>query len=119
MTYSLDFRRKVFEVKEKEKLSYRETVRLFNLSLATLTNWTKQLIPCSTRNKPATKIDMEALKKDVEDFPDAYNHERAERLNVSTSCVFYALKRLGVSCKKKHYSTPNGMRRSVKYLKKK
>ena len=60
----------------------------------------KNLEPCQTRNKPATKIDMEALTRDVELHPDAYQYERVQRLNVSESCVQAALKRLNISYKK-------------------
>ena len=43
---------------------------------------------------------MEALKRDVEGYPDAYQFERAKRLGVSRQGIWYALKRLGVSYKK-------------------
>ena len=43
---------------------------------------------------------MDALARDVEAYPDAYQYERAARLGVSIRCVGYALKRLGVTYKK-------------------
>lgn len=43
---------------------------------------------------------MEALKQDVELYPDAYHYERANRFKVSSKGIFEALKRLGVSYKK-------------------
>ena len=39
-----------------------------------------------TRNKPATKIDMEALAKDLEENTDSFLHERAEKFSVSLGC---------------------------------
>jgi len=45
--------------------------------------WNKVLEPRLTRNKPVTRIDMEALKRDIEERPDAYQYERAEKLKVS------------------------------------
>lgn len=102
MGYSLDFRKHVFATKEKHKLSFEETAERFSVSIRTLFRWQKKLEPCTTRNKPATKIDMDALKQDLELYPDAYQFERAERLNVSKSTVFYALRRLNMSRKKKH-----------------
>ena len=45
---------------------------------------------------------MQKLSEDVEDFPDAYQRERAERLGVSKSAIYYALKRLNITFKKKH-----------------
>ena len=59
----------------------------FDISIRTLFRWQSKLEPCLTRNKPATKIDMEALKKDVEQHPDDYQWERAKRFNVSQSTI--------------------------------
>jgi len=102
MTYSLDFRKKVLAVKERENLSFEEVALRFDIgSKNTVFRWTKQLEPCTTRNKPATKINMDALARDVELYPDAYQSERAERLGVSESCVQAALQRLNISHKKK------------------
>ena len=38
--------------------------------------------------------------EDVKKYPDAYNYERAQRLNVSTSGIYCALRRLEISYKK-------------------
>ena len=43
---------------------------------------------------------MEALKKHVEEFPDAYQYERAAFFGVSPNCILYALRRLNISVKK-------------------
>ena len=62
---------------------------------------------------------MAALKKDVENDPEAYLHERANRLKVSPSGIFYALKRLKITYKKKRYNIPSEMKKSDKISKKK
>lgn len=80
MTYSLDFRKKVFEVKEKLGLTFEETSKRFDVPIRTLFRWQRCLEPCKTRNKPATKIDMEVLAKDVKEHPDHYQWERAKLL---------------------------------------
>ena len=49
---------------------------------------------------------MDALKKDVELNPDSFIYERAERFSVSNSGMRYALKRLGISRKKKGLKHP-------------
>lgn len=101
MTYSLDFRKKVLAVKERDGLSYEAVAVRFDIrSKHTVYRWTKQIEPCKTRTKPATKIDMDALTRDVELYPDAYQYERAARLGVSKSGIQSALKRLGISYKK-------------------
>ena len=80
MTYSIDFRQKVLLIKEQEKLTVMETAVRFGIGVASITRWDKRLEPQRTRTKPATKLDMEALKKDVDNYPDAYQYERAARL---------------------------------------
>jgi len=88
------------KLKEKENLTFEATSRRFGVGIRTLFRWQLRMEPKMKRNKPATKIDMELLKKDVEEHPDAYQYERAERFGVSQSCIFFALQRLGVSYKK-------------------
>lgn len=100
MTYSLDFRMKVLSVKEKENLSFRKTAKRFHIGVASVMRWSKNPKPLETRNKPATKIDMEALEKDVQDNPDSYQYERAERFGVSQNGIWNALQRLNMSYKK-------------------
>lgn len=109
MTYSLDFRKKVLEVKEREQISFEEVSARFSVGKASVFRWSKQLEAQPTRDKPATKIDMEKLKTDVERYPDAYQYERAPRLGVSRKAIGYALKRLGISRKKKRFHIPKPM----------
>jgi len=100
MTYSSDFRRKVLSVREKEGLTIAQVAKRFCVGVASVTRWLKNPNPKQTRNKPATKIDMEALAHDVLEHPDAYQYERARRFGVSVQGINYALRRLGVSYKK-------------------
>ena len=60
----------------------------------TVQRWKKRIQPCLTRNKPASKIDMELLRKDVEKYPDSFQWERAKRFNVTAWGIGIALKRL-------------------------
>ena len=101
MTYSVDFRQKVLKVREAEGLSMAQVAKRFHIGLATVMRWTKKPAPQTTRNKPATKINMEGLKQDIETYPDAYTYERAQRLGVSKTGVWHAMKRLGITYKKK------------------
>ena len=111
MSYSLDFRQRVFKLKTSRSLTYRETSELFGLNIRTLFRWKKNMQPKGTRNKPATKVDMEALKQDVIHNPDRYQYERAQDLGVSKSAIFYALKRLGMSYKKNTISPQSQLKR--------
>ena len=100
MTYSLDFRCRVLSLKEKQNLTFKQTSERFAVDIRTLFRWQKRLEPKTTKNKPATKIDMQALKEDVEKNPDRFQYERANDYGVSQAAIFYALKRLKVSRKK-------------------
>ena len=113
MTYSLDFRQKVFEQKAKHDLTFEQTSERFGIGIATLFRWQKKLIPCVMRNKPSTKIDDCQLLEDVKNYPDDYQWERAERFGVTQRAIGLALKRLGISYKKKHCTIPRPTTRHV------
>jgi transposase len=115
MTYSIDYRRKVLKIKEKEDLTFAEASARFGVGINSVVRWSKKLEPQRTRDKPATKVDMESLKLDIDAHPDAYQYERAQRLNVSRNCVHFALKRLHVTYKKK-LTSPQGSSRKAVYL---
>ena len=70
------------------------------MALSALVRWNKRIKPKLIRNKRATKIDREDLKRDVAKHPDAYHYERARTSHVPKSAIQYALKRLNISYKK-------------------
>ena len=108
MTYSTDFRRKVLETKERDSLSFETAAVRFNVGKSSVTRWAKRLEPCRSRNKSAVKTDTELLAQDVALYPDAYQHERAERLGCSQRGISDALKRLKISRKKNFFSSEGG-----------
>ena len=115
MTYSIDFRRKVLLVRQKEGLTIEAVAKRFGIGKMSVLRWVKRLISKEKRNKPALKIDTESLRKDVEAYPDAYYYERAERLKASPTGIRDALKRLGITFKKNSLS-PQGQRRRTAYF---
>ncbi len=116
MTYSLDFREKVLSIQKKEKLSFRQTSHRFGIGTTTLLRWTKNIEAKKTRLKPWKKINLHALTKDVEDYPDAYQKERAERLGISPSGVRHGLKHLKVTYKKNPKSSQSRSRKKIYIL---
>ena len=54
--------------------------------------------PPQTRKR---KIDKEKLKQAVQEKPDAYLEELAKPFNCSIPAVFYALKKMGITLKKR------------------
>jgi transposase len=115
MTYSIDFRRKVLSIRKKENLTIAQVAKRFYIGIASVTRWLNVIEPKLTRNKPATKIDMNALAKDVENYPDAYQYERGLRLGVAEKTVGHALRRMGISYKK-NFKSPKSERRRSAYI---
>lgn len=116
--YALDFRKKVLEVRERERLSIRQVARKFSIGFNTVMRWTKNITPTKTRQRSALRIDMEALMRDIEQYPDAYQYERAERLKVSRSTIGFSLKKLNVTYKKKSEASQSGSRKAFYVLRK-
>ena len=100
MTYPLSFRQHVFAHKEKKCLTFEQTSALFDVPVRTLFRWQQQPEPCTHRNKPATKMDRQALADDVNQYPDAYLAERVQRFGVTKNVFWQAIRRLNVSRKK-------------------
>ena len=100
MTYSADFRAQVIKSVKQQDMSIRQACAFYDIGKATLQNWLKDPSIKLTRNKPPSKIPNEALLKDVEQHPDDYMYERAQRFGCSKSGIEAALKRLGISQKK-------------------
>jgi len=100
MTYSIDFRKKVLSVRDRECLSMQEVADRFDVGVATVMRWTKKLTPKRTRDKPRTKLPLHILEKDREKHPNSYNYERARRLGVGKTTVWQALRKLNLTYKK-------------------
>jgi transposase len=113
MTDSIDFRQKVLAIKEQEGLTQAEAAVRFGVGVASVTRWNKCLESKSTRTKPATKLDMNALEEDVKLSPEAYQYERAARLGVSQRAIGYALKRLSIRYKKNAVASESRRKRTT------
>ena len=100
MTYSLDMRKKILKIRLDEGLSMAKVAKRFGVGVASVMRWSNN-IDCVKKRNRSSKIDREALKRDVEQYPDAYQFERSIRFGVSDYCVWYALKRLNITYKKK------------------
>ena len=99
--YDIRFRKKVLEIREKEGLSIRAVAKRFGISFRSIVSWLKTLEPKVKRKPYKTKIDYEALKEDIRLHKDSFYYERAHRLGASKSGIEYAMKRLGITYKKK------------------
>jgi transposase len=113
MTYPIEYRLKVLSIREKENLTIAEVAERFCVGIASVTRWLKRVTPQMTRVKPATKIDRIALARDVREYPDAYQAERAKRLGVSEKGVGHALRRMNITYKKNAASSKSQRRRTA------
>ncbi|MES2355395.1 MAG: IS630 transposase-related protein [Pseudomonadota bacterium] len=100
MTYPLKFRQHLLKVREEEGLTYAETARCFHIGLSSLMRWVEKPDAVKKRHRQS-RIDREELTKDVELYPDDYQYERARRFGMRTRGMCDALRRLGISRKKK------------------
>ncbi|MGP9490761.1 IS630 transposase-related protein [Psychrobacter sp. AOP7-B1-24] len=100
MTYPIILRKKVLKSID-QVMSIRTAIKLYDLSLATITNWKKDVSIKPIIRLPR-KIFNATLKQDVTDYLDAYYYERATRLGCSKSGIKVAMKRLGYTCKKSY-----------------
>lgn len=115
MTYSVDFRRHILSIKKKERLTFEQTAERFAVGIASLTRWNKTITPKVTRENRPRKVDLKALAKDVENYPDAYQHERALRFGVHPKSIWNGLRKLNITYKKS-LGASTGRRREATYL---
>lgn len=99
MTYSRDLRKQVLK-SIANGMGIREASRFYGISLNTIMQWKRNSIETKKRQFKPLKVNDQALRDDVKQYPDAYQYERAQRLGVSPSAIGYALRRLKISVKK-------------------
>lgn len=99
MAYSIDFRRHVLAVRDKEGLTFAQTAERFGVGIASLTRWSKR-IEIKKAERRVRKIDLAKLAQDVKDHPDDFQYERAARFGVCQSAIFKAQRQINVTFKK-------------------
>jgi transposase len=104
MSYDKKFRESVLRHVEAGH-SQEETRNLFNLGENTIRQWIKLKEETgSLANRPLVrthkKIDPEKLRADIEEYPDDFNRERAERFRCNESAIRQAMKKLKITRKK-------------------
>ncbi len=102
MSYSKDLRKRVLDFVEGGG-SKVEAAKRYNISRDIIYKWLKApdpLTPQKTGPRGPRCIDYSALKQHVQDFPDQTNVERAAHFGVSPYCIWYGLRKLGISRKK-------------------
>ena len=105
MSYPIHFRKKIL-AKLEEGQSIRAVAQHFEINKNTILSWKKRIEIKRTRPRKPSKIDDDALRADVEKYPDDYQYERAARFGCGVSSIGDALKRLKITVKKRPYVIP-------------
>ena len=111
MSYPTIFRKRTIEYR-KSGHTLKETSEAFKVSISAIEEWERKLkesgnLEKKALNRPHKKIDPEKLRAYVEEHPDAYQREMADEFNCSVTAIQKALKRLGITRKKRQHSTRN------------
>lgn len=109
MAYSEDFRRRALEYMDVGHTG-KELYEAFKIYPSAIARWRKLELETGSLNPQynetrSGKIDMEKLKQVIEEKPDLYLSELAELFCCTKQAIFYALKRIGITRKKRHLHT--------------
>ena len=66
---------------------------MFGIGSETISRWKKRIEPKKVGGREG-KIDLEKLKEDVQNYPDAYQYERAKRFGVHQNAIFCAFEEI-------------------------
>lgn len=109
MAYDKNFRKKAVEYKDNGH-TFAQLKEVFGITNKTYSDWKKLLNESGSYEKREVKrsykkINPEALRTAIEEKPDAYLRELAEQFNCSEQAIFYALKKLKITFKKRRLLT--------------
>ena len=103
MRYSIDLRQRVLKYIQEGGTKVSASQR-FSVSRGVIYQWLKAEAPL-TYQKPGPRgprlLDPSALKQHVLEFPDQTLSERGRHFQVSKSSVWYGLRKLGLTRKKR------------------
>lgn len=111
MTYSLDLRERVVGYVQ-EGGSPTAAAQMYKVSRATVYRWLNRedLRPTKVKTRKR-KIDLVALQQDVEQYPEARLKDRAQRFGVHPSAIYYALRKMKTTRKKRVKAPRTGLAR--------
>ena len=116
MAYSLDFIKSAVEYKRKGH-NFKQLEEAFKISSATYYHWVKKLdtrhYDIKVKRERHRKIDKNALRQALAEKPDSFLGELAQQFNCTPSAVFYALKKLKITRKKRVLSIRKNAKRNA------
>ena len=113
----MDYRERALELLESGK-NHKSVSKLLKVGVTTLRAWQKRkasgrLAAEYPKVRGGYKVDDEKLKAYVAQHPDAYQSEIAQAIGSKATSVCEALKRLGITRKKRLRNTENGTKQSA------
>lgn len=111
MAHSIELRNRALSYYERCK-NISQVAQAYQISRNTLYRWIHLKeqtgsLAHQVKGQNAIKLDSQKLAEHIQQHPDAYLHEIAEHFNCSKSAIFYALRRMGITRKKRVPHTKN------------
>jgi transposase len=118
MAYDVVFRKRVIEYKEAGH-TFKDVQEAFGVDSKRYYSWKKQLEQTGSLEYKSPKerrgeINKSELARLLEEHPDWYLREFAEKLNVCQRAIYKMFKKLGVTHKKKRLPILKSLRKSGK-----
>ena len=107
MAYSADYRLAAIDFK-KSGHTFKDLREVFKITPRTYYQWVENMetsgkVKIEKKQTRKGKIDPDALRKAVEEKPDAYLRELSKKFGCSTTAVYKRLLQLGFTYKKNIY----------------
>lgn len=118
--YSLDLRKRVIKYLKKGH-SKKKASKVFQITTRTIYNWEKldkkgELKPKNNLIRKPKKIDKKDLEKYILKHPEKTIQQTADHFNVWYQAIYYHIKKLGFTYKKKNFFTQKGMKKEEKNM---
>ena len=119
--YSVDLRKKVLNYLQYKNNDKKSAGDLFQIGIATIYRWARRMrrkghVKPIKRRYAFKRIDDEKLKQYIKEHPDYFLREIASHFSVSLQAIFYALRKLKITRKKRLLSIRKEMKRKEKFL---
>ena len=104
MAYSIDYRRRAVEYKDSGH-TFEELREAFKIPCITYYDWMEKLengyYERDAKRERRRKIDRERLRRAAAENPDACLYELAQQFGCTPQAVFYMLKKMKITLKKR------------------
>jgi transposase len=116
MAYSIDYRKAAIEYKQ-EGNTFAQLKKVFKITPKTYYEWVELLettgsLQYRNASERKGKIELDELKKAVEEKPDLYLRELATQFGVSTTAIHKRLEKHKITYKKRRSLTPRNPKKT-------